>query len=80
MFNFLVRLWLAGILSIALGFALQHIYVTLRDGRKYRRHQRAHFYAQLVVMDRVNKGEFEGRSTEDLRTAYEFEKIAYLND
>lgn len=80
MFNFLVRLWLAGVLTFAIGFALQHIYVTLRDGRKNRRLLRAHFYAQLVVMDRVHKGEFEGRTSDDIRTAYEFEKIAYLNN
>lgn len=80
MFTFLVRLWLATVTTGLLCLALQHIYVTLRDGRRQRRLLAAHYYAQLVVMDRVQKGELDGYSVEAVREAYEFEKIAYLND
>lgn len=79
MFTNLVRIYLAVILTGAATLALQHIYVTLRDGRKTRQHYAAHHYARLVIIDRVNNGEFNGRSFEDVRDAYEFEKIAYLN-
>lgn len=79
MFTFFVRFWLASVSLGLICLALQHVYVTLRDGRKSRRHLEAHFYAQLVVMDRVHKGELDGKSTEDVREAYEFEKISYLS-
>lgn len=79
MFTFFVRLWLIGVLSVATALFLQALYLTLRDGRRSRRQMRAHFYAQLIVMDRVKKGEFDGKTPQDIQDAYEFEKIAYLN-
>lgn len=80
MFNFFVRAWLLLLLSGFVLFTLQSTYLWLRDGRRNRRHRAAHFYAQLVVMDRVNRGEFQNKTTADLQEAYEFEKIAYLNN
>lgn len=77
MFTIIVQIWLVLFLSTASLFALQSAYLWLRDGREVRRQRAAHFYANLVVMDRVHNGELA--SPQDIRTAYEFEKIAYLN-
>lgn len=79
MFTFFVQLWLIVIITGILALILQATYVTLRDGRRNRRLLAAHFYAKLVVSDRVLNGELDPNSPADLETAYQFEKIAYLN-
>lgn len=79
MFTFLVRFWLVSVSTGLVLLALQSAYLYIRDGRRERRLLAAHFYAQLIVQDRVHKGEFDGRPVTDVNEAYEFEKIAYLN-
>lgn len=77
MFTLLVQLWLAVVSIGLLCLALQGAFCYLRDGRRNRQLLAAHYYAQLVVMDRVQKGDY--KTTDEIRQAYEFEKIAYLN-
>ncbi len=79
MYTFLARAFCIIILMGGATLAFQHIYVTLRDGRNNRRNLTAHYYAQLVVMDRVQKGELDFTSIASMQEAYEFEKIKYLN-
>lgn len=84
MFTFVVRLCLLTVSGGIIYLPLQNAYVNRQNRRNREKQllqeQAAHIYAYCTTMRRVYRREIDVTHNRDLQDAYEFEKIAYLNN